>query len=170
MRSHLTFKNGGELTMRSLQVSCCFLAVSLMGCGGGGDDSDRLETVPVSGTVTLDGSPFGPGSIEFVASVAENTPFRNGVGQVESDGDFEAGSYEEDDGLAPGEYQVRLLPSTEDPTATAVSVQPLSVTIPSDGVRDLKIDLVSGADDPAGDLLSPSLKGKRDSTAIGADL
>jgi hypothetical protein len=73
----------------------------LVGCGGGGDGPDR---VPISGTVTFDGSPLPTGEIRFVPA--------DGSGQAEAtaimDGKFSAE-------VTPGSKRVEITASREDP-------------------------------------------------------
>lgn len=74
------------------------VAVAL-GCG-----SDRLTTVPVSGTVTLDGRPVPSGKVVF-------TPERGpaATGAIESDGSFTLGTYGETDGATLGPHRVAVI-------------------------------------------------------------
>ena len=85
----------------------CFVivaAVCIVGCG------DPNGTVPVSGTVTVNGQvPPGPGSITFtVVSPAEGFPNRPAMAQFDGDGSYKATSYSPSDGLVPGEYKVAV--------------------------------------------------------------
>ena len=80
---------------------CCLLSFS--GCGG-----RDVEQVSVSGKVTLDGGAMpGPGTLYFTpASAAEGSPLRPGTANFKADGSYSAGSFEEGDGLVPGNYKV----------------------------------------------------------------
>ena len=71
-------------------------AVTCFGCGG-----ESLDRVPVSGTVTLDGSPLPSGSIRF-------HPLGDGQS---AGGSIEAGAFSipQADGPAPGEYRVEVV-------------------------------------------------------------
>lgn len=145
--------------------------VILAGCGGGADTGDRLGTVAVSGNATLDGKPFGPGVIEFISTAqGENVKTRNGLGQVQDGGAFVAGSYEEDDGLAPGEYMVHIMPDSADPNALHIPVAPFTVTISDAGTSELKVDLVSSQDAGGLDLLDSKLKTGKDSMNVSPNL
>jgi hypothetical protein len=78
------------------------------GCGGSGPYSGTLY--PVKGQVLLaDGKPLTGGSVQFI-------PKRGGLpasGKIESDGTFTLKSLKTREGAAPGEYKVRIEPSSE---------------------------------------------------------
>lgn len=95
---------------------------ALVGCGGSGG----VPLVPVSGTITFAGGPPPkPGTIDFApVSTEEGIPKRPGSAKFTEDGFFEAASFEEGDGLAPGTYAVKVTcwqqpPSEDDPTSYA---------------------------------------------------
>ncbi len=77
------------------------------GCGGPGPYSGSLY--PVKGQVLLaDGKPLAGGSVQFI-------PTQGGLpasGKIEADGTFSLKSKSRD-GAAPGEYKVRIEPSSE---------------------------------------------------------
>ncbi len=75
-----------------------------------GCNSNSLALVPVSGTVTFDGSPPPDvGTIMFRPDkVADGFPNRAGRGQFSSDGKFVVTSFQKGDGIAPGEYTVEV--------------------------------------------------------------
>ncbi len=158
-----------------MRLSFLFALLSLVGvsgCGGGGDTGPRLETVPVAGTVTLDGNAFGPGTIELVPAEGEGGKTRVATGSVNEQGSFRLGSYEAADGAVPGVYVVRVTKdTTTDPSAlTATEVESFEVTIPAEGADDLKIDLISASAPGAGSLLNPKLNTGPDTTSIPATL
>lgn len=68
------------------------------GCGGGG-----LETVPVSGTVSLDGKPLDHGFVRFVP--VDTTKGRLATGTIQKDGKFTL-STANSDGVLLGDYKV----------------------------------------------------------------
>lgn len=82
------------------------MIVTISGCGG----SDRPKTIAVSGVVTVNGaSPEQPGALFFAPlEVVEGYPRRGGRALFETDGNFEATSFEPGDGLVPGTYRVRI--------------------------------------------------------------
>ena len=81
----------------------CFTLIVLLavtGCGPGG----RLKTAPVTGKVTLDGKPLTFGLLIF--SPANG---RAAKGQIQSDGSFVLGTYEETDGAILDRHQVAVM-------------------------------------------------------------
>jgi len=79
---------------RRISVAALLLAASLAGCGGVVDDS-----VPISGSVTLDGAPLPSGTITFLPS--------DGVGPS-------AGAQ-----IAEGKYETRAVPGPKQVTIVA---------------------------------------------------
>jgi hypothetical protein len=81
--------------------------LSLAGCGGTGPYTGTLY--PVKGQVLLaDGKPLPGGTVQFL-------PKQGGLpasGKIEADGTFSLKSKTRD-GAAPGEYRIRIEPSTE---------------------------------------------------------
>lgn len=80
--------------------------MTAIGCGG----NDRPKTIPVTGIITVKGSPpEQPGALFFAPiEVAEGYPRRGGRALFETDGHFAATSFEPGDGLVPGTYRVRI--------------------------------------------------------------
>jgi len=80
-------------------------ALWLAGCG-----SDHPETVPVRGRVTLGGGDWPkPGRLVFTCvKPAEGFPRRPGRADFDTDGDFEARTWDPGDGLMPGTYKVAV--------------------------------------------------------------
>jgi hypothetical protein len=89
-------------------VLLCAVAC-LAGCGSG----DRPKTIPISGKVTLDGQPPGEGGkLYFTPSqVAEGYSKRPAHGTFTADGIYRVMSWEVDDGLVPGHYDVSVVPA-----------------------------------------------------------
>ena len=82
------------------------LVGSLVGCG-----SDGPETVRIYGTITADGSVCpGGGTIYFqpIKSARADLPQRPATADFEADGKFRVTSFDDGDGLVPGDYQVRV--------------------------------------------------------------
>lgn len=148
------------------------LVVSLAGCGGSGDSTPKLSTVPVSGKVTLDGSSFGPGTIEFIPSEGEGGETRLASGTIDAEGAFTLGSYTEDDGAVPGNYHVRIAKdSAADPSAASGLVtEELTVTVPAEGSESLSVDLKSKSAGAGDTLMSPKLNSAPDTTSMPAKL
>lgn len=74
-----------------------FATVGLPGCGGGGDAAPK--TVPVSGTVYLDGQPLEGASVNFVSTTGKFAA----VGRTGPDGRYELAQ-----GAVPGENKVHI--------------------------------------------------------------
>ena len=87
-------------------IGCLGTFVFLWGCGG----ADLPLTIPVSGTVSVNGSSCpGPGSLRFTPiRVADGMPRRPGRADFDTDGRFEVTSFRDGDGLVPGTYRVQL--------------------------------------------------------------
>jgi hypothetical protein len=90
--------------LRFLPTLFCLLLLS--GCG-----SDRPQTIPVEGTVTLNGGPWpAPGELYFLPTrPAEGFPRRPGTAEFGTDGEFAATTWEDGDGLTPGKYKVFVM-------------------------------------------------------------
>lgn len=88
----------------------CMLA--LVGCGSG-----EQTVYPVSGTLTLDGKPFGPAILVFEST----TPAEKGVqlktpgGQADASGNITLTTYKPGDGAPAGDYRVYLPPNPMNP-------------------------------------------------------
>lgn len=82
-----------------------FAAAVVAGCGSGGP-----KTVPVSGTVTLDGGKVpGPGFIYFnTDGTGSAGTSRPGTAEFDADGRYRAMTYTAGDGLLPGKYVLRV--------------------------------------------------------------
>ena len=82
----------------AILITCtCLIAVSA-GCGDG-----RPQRVPVSGSVSIDGSPVAVGSI-----ILRPASGRQAAGQLDQNGRFSVSTYESSDGCVPGEYSVTV--------------------------------------------------------------
>ena len=128
----------------SMPVALAWLALS--GCG----DSDRLPTVPVSGTLLIDGKPVSKGSIHFHPEKG-----RAATGIVK-DGSFTLSTYSDDDGGIAGKNRVAVevveqVPLKGGDTASKSLIAPnfstpdesgIPIEIPAKGVQNLKIDIV----------------------------
>lgn len=93
--------------MTRVSLFVCFvmtlsLVTTLAGCGG----SDKPDTVPVSGKVTLDGVPVEGASVMFRPEGSG----RPGTAMTDADGAYSLSSYgEPNDGAVPGEYTVAVI-------------------------------------------------------------
>lgn len=82
-----------------LAVWILILAVS--GCGGGAGPGLSL----VSGLVTFEGKPVGPGTVAFLPVDPKGNP---ASGTIEKNGRFKMSVYNPGDGVIPGEYKVAV--------------------------------------------------------------
>jgi hypothetical protein len=97
----------GRIALASVVSWAALALLGLAGCGGPGPYTGSLY--PVKGQVLLaDGKPLAGGAVQFI-------PTRGGLpasGKIEADGTFSLKSKSRD-GAAPGEYRVRIEPSSE---------------------------------------------------------
>jgi hypothetical protein len=85
------------------RVAAVLSLAVLAGCG----ESDRNETAPVRGTVTLEGKPFTEGGvIVFLPEVQ----CKMANGRIQTDGTYELSTYSLGDGAAVGKHQVVVQP------------------------------------------------------------
>lgn len=84
------------------------VALAIAGCSRG----NRLETAPVHGKVTYQAKPLPTGSVIFVPVTAGPTAEAN----LQPDGTYTLGTYDENDGVVPGEYKVMIIAMSESPT------------------------------------------------------
>jgi hypothetical protein len=125
------------LRQLALLLSLC----SILGCG-----NSRPKTIPVRGKVTLNGGKWpGRGSIAFRAvKAADGHIMRPGRAYFEEDGAFVAGTYDPNDGLIPGEYDIIVLyqkqksPDSNDVQAGDAIVGHDKLTIPADAVEPVE--------------------------------
>ncbi|HUG19287.1 MAG TPA: carboxypeptidase-like regulatory domain-containing protein [Planctomycetaceae bacterium] len=89
-----------------ISVLIVFSVVSsvLAGCGGGGEGSDRVKVYPVSGNVTMFGSPLGGATVSFAPQ--ERQPTATGI--TDDQGNFKLMTYEFGDGAAAGKYKILI--------------------------------------------------------------
>lgn len=72
------------------------------GCGG-----DGLERAPITGIVTVEGVPLSSALVQFLPQ--PGTPGEGALGSSNAEGRFEViSSRDDDDGIPPGEYVVRV--------------------------------------------------------------
>jgi len=73
------------------------------GCGDG-----RVARVPVGGSVTVDGEPLAFGTVTFLPIKEGSKPTRAGGASLTADGNYQATSFEPNDGLLKGKYEVMI--------------------------------------------------------------
>jgi uncharacterized Zn-binding protein involved in type VI secretion len=74
---------------------------TLAGCG-------EKNWATVSGTVTVNGTPIGPGTIMFEPSGSADARARSGIGNFKEDGKYSIRSAGGRDGIPAGEYRVLI--------------------------------------------------------------
>lgn len=139
----------------------CVAVLLCLGCGGS-SGGPRLKTVPVKGTLTVDGKPFGPATVQLLPQEADAAKRKAAVGQADSSGKFVIGSYDKQDGAVPGAYDVRIDVDLAAGMAPAVDSQ--TVKVGPQGDENLQIGLKTRKG--AGDLLSPKLQEAGASTKL----
>jgi hypothetical protein len=140
---------------RTALLSCLVFAA---GCGS------SSGTIPVHGTVTLDGKPL-PGAVIIYQpnDVSPKTPSRNAQGTIMLDGTYSLTSFQTGDGAFPGEYTVLITklpppapfdsfskapPPPAGPKIPAIYMDPartpLKATVPSSGgAQEINFELKS---------------------------
>jgi len=91
----------------------CLLLVAFAGCPGG---DAGVGTVPVTGTVTLDGSPVGGATVSFTPKSGD---LRAATGMTDSGGRFELTTVAGGDGAMPGSYTVTIAKTAAQAAAPA---------------------------------------------------
>jgi hypothetical protein len=116
-----------NMTLRSTGLGWLGVIVGisvLIGCG-----PSRPETVPVSGSVTLDGKPVENASVAFFP-VDGGLPAR---GMTDASGKFTLMTFVAGDGALPGNHRVSVTKSETVTTAPAVEVGGDQMETPTDG-------------------------------------
>lgn len=94
---------------RKLYATAALVAV-VIGCTSGRQGPERLKTVPVKGMVTVNGVPAGEVMVRFKSLAKPEGEAAiyaaNPTALTDADGTFAASTYEQGDGLAPGEYAI----------------------------------------------------------------
>jgi|GEM_PF-2484166 len=147
--------------MRSVNVLFAVFMLALTGCGGDEASGGKrtVTTVPASGVLTLDDKPFGPIHIDLLPLKKAGDNVRTAKANVNSDGTFVLGTYEESDGAAPGNYRVVLGNMGENMMDPPPAVADTQVLVPEGGGDSIKIILKSAKGDTgASSLLDMNLK------------
>lgn len=126
------------------------LVLVLTGCSPDTSGGNKIKVVPLTGKVSLDGKPWGPGTIGFIPTASGTT---SASAAVRADGTFEATTYVTGDGVGPGKYDVKLGGSDEDlgttdpakmmAAAAGASIEASSIDVPETGLTDIEIKLRS---------------------------
>ncbi|HLJ11289.1 MAG TPA: hypothetical protein VKU82_08870 [Planctomycetaceae bacterium] len=137
-----------------MKYAACLLfsmsAFALVGCGEEGPV--KLKTVPVKGTLFVDGAPTGDCTISFTptgpADTDQKKPTKHTAGAtVAKDGTFTLKTYEDGDGAVPGKYEVSIASDMSKMQMTPTKptkTYTVEIASTSDGKpQDLKIELES---------------------------
>lgn len=116
--------------------------IVLAGCSG--STKGQLPTFRASGTLQIDGKPFGPCTLTLEPNPL-TTESRSAIGQVGSDGKFSSlRTYKPGDGIPEGSYDVKLAPDAMSGTAVpGFKPKTIMVKKPDSGALKLQIDLES---------------------------
>ena len=123
------------------------------GCTSGPQGPERLATVPVKGTVLVDGKPAPQLSIRFhskekpqgeVAIYAANP-----TAMTDNDGAFSVSTYESGDGMAAGTYDITFEWLTYSPrSASFVGPDKLGGKYSDPGKSEFKVTVTGDEDGP----------------------
>jgi hypothetical protein len=128
--------------------------ITISGCGSG------YSTAPVSGTVTVDGTPVNGGDVTFAPMGGANVSAvgKPGSGTVQSDGTYSISTYGDNDGAVVGRHRVLYdPPEVETPEVAEgehaeTPESPYAGLVPKedqvevvDGSNTIDIELVPGA-------------------------
>ncbi len=97
----------------------CF-PLMLAGCGGGAEGENEVPVYPVSGTVTMFGSPLANATVAFAPESTESK-LPTAVGTTDQQGHFELTTYEFGDGAAEGKYKVVIAKSSAASTSATTT-------------------------------------------------
>lgn len=87
---------------------CGGLLLGIVGCGEDATVEGRPETVPVTGIVTLGGTPVEGASVTFHSPAGQDADRPSAVGQTDAEGRFDLTTFVPQDGAVPGEYGVTI--------------------------------------------------------------
>lgn len=97
---------------RFVSLAAVLGPLALLGCGSDSDVANRPDVFPVTGIVTLGGSPVEGATVTFVNTAGmapgEQASGRSSVGRTDASGRYELTTFESGDGAAPGEYTVTV--------------------------------------------------------------
>lgn len=91
--------------------------LTLVGCG----EKKTLDTVPVSGTVTLDGAPVEGANVVFAPTSGGGSA---ASGVTDASGHYKLTTLDPGDGAMPGSYSVMISKTTTGDDATSAAVKP----------------------------------------------
>jgi hypothetical protein len=132
-------------------IALTFVSLLFAGCGGGG--IEKLPLYPASGTVQMDGKPFGPVSLRFEPETAGGRGF---VATVDATGKIDAvTTYKVGDGAPVGTFKVTVFSSMgaskqfpakyENAKTTPLKVIIADITGEGANAMDIQLDSKAGA-------------------------
>lgn len=98
-------------------VVCLFSLAGLVGCGSGSE----IDTVPVTGKVTLDGDPVEGATVTFVPDIPKG---HTAVGRTNRGGAYTLMTMEPGDGALPGSYRITVRKTSDSVAATTEYANP----------------------------------------------
>jgi len=115
-----------------MMLCAAMLVGGLCGCGGSGP-----KYVPVSGTLTLDGKPYGDGVVVFLpkATSTNPNPGRSSAGETDANGHFVLKTDDLKNGAVVGKHLVKI--STRGPVMQFDPATGSPDTAPANVKRDL---------------------------------
>ena len=122
--------------IRSAGLAAASAFLCLAGCGESAGPVDRERTVPVTGTVTYNGTPVADASVSLVPEtpVGEAASKKGAFGKTDASGKFTLTTFEPGDGAVPGNYKVTVR-KYEGETSTAAP-QESDDYVPPEEVED----------------------------------
>ena len=156
---HTIGERSTGILVRYLPLLTLSTAVLCGGCGGGGDDIEKLPLYPASGTVKMDGEPLGPVTLRFDPPADVEGQSRGFVADADENGKFDfVTTYEMGDGAPAGTYTVTVFSSVGGASKPFPALyesntrSPLKVVISDitgEGANSLNIELDSSAGAPS---------------------
>ncbi|MCG6157359.1 carboxypeptidase-like regulatory domain-containing protein [Rubinisphaera margarita] len=129
--------------MRYSVFSLCL--ATLLFTAGCGDS--RPSTVPVTGLVTLDGTPVADASVTFYPDSG-----RPATGRTDAEGIYTLTTFETGDGAVPGEHRVSISKQTIPESNSTEDLEAIKSEIPAvynnAETSGLKAEVVAGQDAP----------------------
>jgi hypothetical protein len=103
------------LSQKYSRLGCTFFIGTCLWMTGCGSSEDLPEMVPVTGSVVYAGDPVSTGAVRFVPE--DETKGRLAIGDIQSDGTFTMKSFNDQEGVVPGNYRVVIVSEKDDPSA-----------------------------------------------------
>ncbi len=140
---------------RSVRI-CLLLGIGVLSA------CSSSEIAPVSGRVTLNGEPVGPGTVMFMPDSKRGTKGKAATGHFGEDGTYQLGTHKEDDGALIGHHKVIIRPRSDDDAEGGADaegfVHPRETSIPlkygNPRVPELEFEVQPGANQADFDLSS----------------